>query len=62
MLWTDSLQASLMIICLLSIYIAGIQDAGGISTMYQTAKKGQRFDNIFEYATVVFSLKVKFWS
>ncbi|XP_042904848.1 sodium-coupled monocarboxylate transporter 1 [Parasteatoda tepidariorum] len=41
-LWADVFQATLMFICVFSIYTTGIRDGGGISKIYQQAKEGQR--------------------
>ncbi|XP_042898248.1 putative sodium-dependent multivitamin transporter isoform X1 [Parasteatoda tepidariorum] len=43
-LWTDVFQAALIFICMASLYVAGIGDAGGIAKIYEQAKEGHRLD------------------
>nr|XP_042911181.1 sodium-coupled monocarboxylate transporter 1-like [Parasteatoda tepidariorum] len=43
-LWTDVYQAALILVCLTSLYIAGIGDAGGISKIYNQANSDNRLE------------------
>lgn len=44
MLWTDVLQTSIMLISLAVVSIKGVVDAGGIGTVWKTAKDGNRIE------------------
>ncbi|XP_042909843.1 putative sodium-dependent multivitamin transporter [Parasteatoda tepidariorum] len=60
-LWTDVFQIILMLICILSFFITGIQDAGGVSNIYEKAKAGHRLDDIFN-PRLDFMERFNFWS
>ncbi|XP_071040325.1 putative sodium-dependent multivitamin transporter isoform X1 [Parasteatoda tepidariorum] len=60
-LWTDVFQACLMFICVLSIFITGIEEGGGLSKVYETARAGHRLDNIFN-PRLDFLERFNFWS
>ncbi|XP_055948511.1 putative sodium-dependent multivitamin transporter [Argiope bruennichi] len=47
-IWTDVFQASLMFLCLIVMYIKGVEEAGGVAHIYETSAKGGRLE-IFDF-------------
>ncbi|CAL1295751.1 unnamed protein product [Larinioides sclopetarius] len=47
-IWTDVFQAGLMFLCLIVMYIKGIQEAGGVLNIYEKSAKGKRLE-IFDF-------------
>ena len=55
MIWTDALQAVIMLVGLLVVCILGTEQAGGASTVYNTAKQIGRI-NLNKYVFTFVSL------
>ena len=43
-LWTDAFQMLILLGCLITLIVKGTIDAGGLSTVWQTAERGGRLD------------------
>ncbi|GBN29280.1 hypothetical protein AVEN_11562-1 [Araneus ventricosus] len=43
-LWTDAFQGILMFLCLITVYIVGINEVGGPAAVYERAKAGDRWE------------------
>lgn len=53
-MWTDVFQAFSMMICLITLYVKGISEAGGVSEIYRVSQAGQRLE-FFKYILTSFS-------
>ncbi|GBN09692.1 Sodium-coupled monocarboxylate transporter 2 [Araneus ventricosus] len=59
-LWTDVFQIILMFVTLLMIYIAGIEDGGGLTNIIDRANDGERL-NLFNFQ-IDFTTRYTFWN
>ncbi|CAL1267179.1 unnamed protein product [Larinioides sclopetarius] len=59
-LWTDAFQGILMFLCLITIYIVGIREVGGLATVYERAKEGDRWE--FLNMNFDFTTRFTFWN
>ncbi|GFQ66981.1 sodium-coupled monocarboxylate transporter 2, partial [Trichonephila clavata] len=41
-LWNDLIQSGLMVLCLVIVYIVGVNEVGGIGEVYRRAQAGNR--------------------
>ncbi|GFS44341.1 sodium-coupled monocarboxylate transporter 1 [Trichonephila inaurata madagascariensis] len=58
-LWTDVLQGLLMILTIITLYVAGIKEAGGVTNIIDRAREGGRLD--FNFQVDLFK-RYSFWN
>ena len=51
-IWTDFLQFAVILTCLLTVFVTGLDASAGISSVWNTAVDGQRL-HVFKYSLLI---------